>query len=159
MFTFNEQTYSLINQLYNTPEEGDRLIKELFVKGLLVKFIIINRLQKEPLFMSSDLKWVSNEELDLSKINDFSLLALQKIILSSFRQLPLKCKSSLNTFGLLKIWIKIMQEDEQINGDLRNTFSNDYVFNPNPESMNRHIAEVEREISENPLSNLIFTEG
>jgi hypothetical protein len=158
MFTFNEQTYSLIHQLYNTPEEGDRLIKELFVKGLLVNFIR-TRLQKQPLFMSSDLKWVSNEELDLSKINDFSLLALQKIILSFFRQLPLKCKSSLNAFGLLKIWIKIMQEDEQINGDLRNTFSNDYVFNPNPESMNRHIAEVEREISENPLSNLIFTVG
>jgi hypothetical protein len=52
-----------------------------------------------------------------------------------------------------------MQEDEQINGDLRNFFSKDYVFNPNPESMNRHIAEVETEISENPLSNLIFKEG
>ena len=149
-FKFNETTYTYICQLYNAPEEGDRLIKELFVKGLLVKFIC-TRLQKLPLFMSSDLKWVSNEELDLSKINDFSLLALQVFIPFKI-QLQLKCESSLNTFGLLKIWIKIMQEDEQINGDLRNTFSNDYVFNPNPESMNRHIAEVEKEISENPLA-------
>jgi len=156
MFTFNEQTYTLIHQLYNTPEEGDPLINLLFVKGKLIIFINTG-LQKQHLFMSSDLKWVSNEELDLSKLNDFSLLALHKIILSSFRQLPLKCKSSLNTFGLLKIWIKIMQEDEQINGDLRNTFSKDYVFNPNPESMNRHIAEVEREISENPLAKIILS--
>jgi hypothetical protein len=155
MFTFNEPTYSLIYQFYNASENRDPLINLLFVKGKLV--IFINLLKKEHLFMTSDLRWVSNEELDLSKINDFSLLALQKIILSTFKQLPLKCESSLNTFGLLKIWIKIMQEDEQINGDLRNTLSNDYVFNPNPESMNRHIAEVEKEISENPLAKIILS--
>lgn len=153
MFTFNEPTYSLIHQLYNAPEEGDPLINLIFVKGKLV--IFINHLKKEHLFMTSDLRWVSNEELDLTKINDFSLLALQKF--NPFKiQLQLKCESSLNTFGLLKIWIKIMQEEE-INGDLRNTFSKDYVFNPNPESMNRHIAEVEKEISENPLAKIILS--
>ena len=68
MFTFNEPTYSLIYQFYNASEDRDPLINILFVKGKLVVFI--NLLKKSHLFMDSDLKWVSNEELDLSKIKD-----------------------------------------------------------------------------------------
>ena len=49
-----------------------------------------------------------------------------------------------------------MQEDEQINGDLKNFFNVDYVFPLNPENMQRHINEVE-EISNNPLARKLLS--
>ena len=58
----------------------------------------------------------------------------------------------------IRIWIKIMQEDEQINGDLKNFFNVDYVFPLNPENMQRHINEVEEEeISNNPLARKLLS--
>jgi hypothetical protein len=157
-FEFNEVTYASIYQLYNIDNEMDMNSATILLKkGLILKFIKMF-VHSKPMFINSNFIWEYNKELNISSFNDLSLLVLQKEINSMF-QLDKKCESKKNAYGLLKIWIKIMQEDEQINGDLRNFFSKDYVFNPNPESMNRHIAEVETEISENPLSNLIFTEG
>ena len=156
-FKFNDTTYALIYLLYNNDNQMDMnpTIK-LFKKGFIVKFINIV-VRVKPMFINSNFIWKHNKELNTSSFNDLSLLVLQKEINSMF-QLDIKCESEKNAYGLLKIWMKIMHDDAQINGDLRNTISKDYVFNPNPESMNRHIAEVEKEISQNPLLNLIFTE-
>ena len=128
---------------------------KLFKNGLIVKFIN-TVVRVKPMFINSDFTWAHNKELNINSFNDLSLLVLQKEINSMF-QLDIKCESKKNAYGLLKIWMKIMQDDEQIKGDLRNTFSKDYVFNPNPVSMNLHIAEVEKEISENPLVNIILS--
>lgn len=153
-FEFNDRTYAIIYELYDNNIDAHG-VTVLLKKGLVLSFIN-KSLAKQPMFINSNFIWENNTEMNINKINDLSLLVLQKEINSMF-QLDKKCESKKNAFGLLKIWIKIMQDDEQIKGDLRNTFSKDYVFNPNPESMNRHIAEVEKEISENPLVNIILS--
>ena len=54
-------------------------------------------------------------------------------------------QSSLNSMFCrcnIRIWIKIMQEDDQLKSDLKNALKKDYVFPLNPENMQRHINEV-----------------
>lgn len=155
-FKFNDTTYALIYQLYNNDNQMDmNSTTKLFKKGLILKFInIIVRIK--PMFINSNFIWEYNKELNISSFNDLSLLVLQKEINSMF-QLDLICESKKNAFGLLKIWMKIL-ETNNINGDLRNCLSNDFVFKANPDDLQIHINQVQKEISQNPLLNLIFTE-
>ena len=151
---FNQTTLGIIFCMYHNENNP---ASSLFKKGVVIKFLVRYKLFKGKNFINSNFEWESNEERDLTKFNDISLLNIQKIINLSGLHFTEKCGGSeINAYGLIKIWIKIMQEDEQLKGDLNNALNKDYVFPLNP-NMQRHINEVEEEISNNPLARIFLS--
>ena len=152
---FNQTTLGIIFCMYHNE---DNPASSLFKKGVVINFLVRDKLFKGKNFINSNFEWESNERKDLIKFNDISLLNIQKIIDHKGYHFTNKCgNSEINAFGLIKIWIKIMQEDEQLKGDLNNALKKDYVFPLNPENMQRHINEVEEEISNNPLARIFLS--
>ncbi len=152
---FNQTTLGIIFCMYHNE---DNPASSLFKKGVVIKFLVRYKLFKGKNFINSNFEWESNERKDLIKFNDISLLNIQKIIYHSRLDFTKKCGGSeINAYGLIKIWIKIMQEDEQLKGDLNNALKKDYVFPLNPENRQRHINEVEEEISNNPLARIFLS--
>jgi len=152
---FNQTTLGIIFCMYNNE---DNPASSLFKKGVVIHFLVRYKLFKGKNFINSNFEWESNERKDLIKFNDISLLNIQKIINHSKLDFTEKCGGSeINAYGLIKIWIKIMQEDEQLKGDLNNALKKDYVFPLNPENRQRHINEVEEEISNNPLARIFLS--
>jgi len=151
---FNQTTLGIIYCMYHNE---DNPASSLFKKGVVINFLVRYKLFKGKNFINSNFEWESNERKDLIKFNDISLLNIQKIINHSRLDFTEKCGGSeINAYGLIKIWIKIMQEDEQLKGDLNNALNKDYVFPLNP-NMQRHINEVEEEISNNPLARIFLS--
>jgi hypothetical protein len=152
---FNQTTLGIIFCMYHNENNP---ASSLFKKGVVLDFLNQNvKLFKGKNFINSNFEWESNEERDLTKFNDISLLNIQKIInLSGLHFTEKFGGSEINAYGLIKIWIKIMQEDEQLKGDLNNALNKDYVFPLNP-NMQRHINEVEEEISNNPLARIFLS--
>ena len=152
---FNQTTLGIIFCMYHNE---DNPASSLFKKGVVINFLVRYKLFKGKNFINSNFEWESNERKDLIKFNDISLLNIQKIINLMGVHFTERCgNSEINAFGLIKIWIKIMQEDEQLKGDLNNALKKDYVFPLNPENMQRHINEVEEEISNNPLARIFLS--
>jgi hypothetical protein len=152
---FNQTTLGTIYCMYHNENNP---ASSLFKKGVILSFLNqSHKLFKGKNFINSNFEWESNERKDLIKFNDISLLNIQKIINHSRLDFTEKCGGSeINAYGLIKIWIKIMQEDEQLKGDLNNALNKDYVFPLNP-NMQRHINEVEEEISNNPLARIFLS--
>ena len=153
---FNQTTLGTIYCMYHNENNP---ASSLFKKGVVLLFLNQNvKLFKDKNFINSNFEWESNEERDLTKFNDISLLNIQKKINHSGLHFTEKCGGSeINAYGLIKIWIKIMQEDEQLKGDLNNALNKDYVFPLNPENMQPHINEVQEEISNNPLARIFLS--
>jgi hypothetical protein len=148
-FEFNELSLNMIHHLY---QNDNPLINNIFKEGVLVKFIKLH-FNNKPIFINSHFNWETNEGLDLIAFNDINLLVMQESILSAFR-LHVSCGSRINAFGLLKIWIKILATNNVIY--LTDCLSPDFVFEANPDDLQTHIDQVQKEISQSPLINLIL---
>jgi hypothetical protein len=153
MFKFNQETEAMIYQMFDGQANHTGIVK-LISQGYFARYIsTIYRMDK--LFIDDNLNWIKpTNPFDIKNFNDASLIMIHKHLDKMF-QLNMRCLTKQNAFGLIKIWIKILQS-EQINTDLSDCLKKEYVFQPNPENMQVYINEVESELSESALLNLVF---
>jgi hypothetical protein len=158
-FKFNDAAQALIYQMYH-QDNPDITNQSSYASRCKIFLKLILQISKSSKLLNADFQWQTPiNTLDLGNYNDLNLLIIYNSLKTSYNVLWGQQENDLVNFGLLKIWIKILQSDTRINADLANALSDTYDFQPNPNDMMQHMEAVEKEISINYFANELFAKN